>query len=299
MPDETQKHVLNVGSLNIDHVYQVEHFMQPGETQPCLSYQRSAGGKGFNQSIALARAGLRVTHAGRIGQDGEWLRNRLIDEGVDVSLLEIANHHPTGHAIIQVAPKGENSILIHGGANQTLDEAFVGRVFSTVADLDLVVLQNETNAVAPVLAAARRRGLPVALNPAPMTFEVRELPLAELSILIVNEVEAGGLVGAGRPEELCQRLAERFPKTLCILTMGERGVSAARGSERWEQPANCVRAVDTTAAGDTFLGFFLAELLNRECLPLALKMGSLAASLSVTRLGAADSIPTKTELFHE
>ena len=254
------------------------------------------GGKGFNQSIALTRAGVRVTHAGRIGPDGEWLRIRLVEEGVDVRPLETTQAQPTGHAIIQVAPGGENSILIHGGANQTLDRRFVEHVFATAEDVDLVVLQNETNAVSQVLAAARQRGIPIAFNPAPMTAEVNDLPLGEVAILIVNKVEASQLVGEAAPEELCQRMAEQFPESLCVLTAGEQGVWAARGSERWEQPACCVEVVDTTAAGDTFLGFFLAEWLNSGSVPLALKRGTQAAAISVTRPGAADSIPKRTEV---
>ncbi len=290
------KHVLNFGSLNIDHVYRVEHFLQPGETLACSEYRRFAGGKGFNQSVALARAGLRVTHAGRVGSDGTWLRERLAAEGVDVRFLETAADASTGHAIVQVAPNGENAILINGGANQSLDESYVDRVLDAVTDVDLVLLQNETSAVAHVLSAARQRGLPVAFNPAPITRDVVELPLEGLEILIVNEIEGAGLIGEGDPNTLCQRLAERFPTTLCVLTAGNRGVWAARGSERWEQPARQVQAVDTTAAGDTFLGFFLAELLSSNSLATALATGCHAAAISVTRPGAADSIPSRAEL---
>ncbi len=288
------KHVLNFGSLNIDHVYQVEHFVQLGETLPCSEYQQFAGGKGFNQSIALARAGLRVTHAGQIGSDGMWLRDKLAAEGVDVSALQTTTSDaPTGHAIIQVVPSGENSILINGGANRMLDGLFVERVFDAAKDVDMVVLQNETSAVEHVLSIAQQRGLPVAFNPAPMTQDVVKLPLATL---IVNEVEADGLVGAGDPESLCHRLAARFPTTLCVLTVGERGAWAARGSERWHDPGRPVQAVDTTAAGDTFIGFFLAELLRSESVCHALAMGNQAAAISVTRRGAADSIPTREQI---
>jgi ribokinase len=290
------KHVLNFGSLNIDHVYQVEHFVQPGETRPCSEYQRFAGGKGFNQSIALARAGLRVTHAGQIGSDGMWLRDKLAAEGVDVSSLQTTFGGPTGHAVIQVAPSGENSILINGGANRALDGLFVERVFEAAKDVDLVVLQNETSAVEHVLSVAQQRGLPVAFNPAPITQDVAKLPLDVLATLIVNEVEAGGLVGAGDPEVLCHRLAERFPKTLCVLTAGERGAWAARGSERWHDPGRQVEAVDTTAAGDTFIGFFLGELLGSGSVEDALMMGNQAAAVSVTRSGAANSIPTRKQV---
>lgn len=296
MSDKVRKHVLNFGSLNIDHVYKVEHFVQPGETLSCSTYGRFAGGKGFNQSIALARAGLRVTHAGRIGPDGEWLRQRLAAESVEVGCLDMTTDHPTGHAIIQVAPSGENSILIHGGANQTLDEEFVEHVFDVVSEVDLVVLQNETNAVEHILSIAGKYGRPVSFNPAPMTPNVAKLPLDELAVLIVNEVEAGGLVGQGGPKELCHRLAEQFPHTLCVLTAGERGAWAARGHERWEQPANRVQAVDTTGAGDTFVGYFLAEFLNSGSVANALIRGNQAAAISVTRPGAADSIPTGAEI---
>ncbi|MCA9071445.1 MAG: hypothetical protein KDA84_21100, partial [Planctomycetaceae bacterium] len=192
---------------------------------------------------------------------------------------------------------GENSILIHGGANQTLDDAFVERVFEMAGDVELVVLQNETSCIASILEMSLRRGLPVAFNPAPMTSDVEDLPLHQLNSLIVNEIEASQLVGSGDPEELCQRMAERFPRTLCVLTAGEQGVWAAHGNDCWEQSAHSVQAVDTTAAGDTFLGFFLAELLNRDSVPLALGMGTRAASLSVTRPGAADSIPMRSEVL--
>jgi ribokinase len=292
------KHVLNFGSLNIDHVYQVEHFVQPGETLPCGKYRRFAGGKGFNQSVALARAGLCVTHAGRIGGDGDWLRDRLAAERVDVDVLQTTHDEPTGHAIIQVAASGENAILINGGANQTLDEPFVNYVFDTVSDVDMVVLQNETSAVRHVLAIAQQRELPVAFNPAPMAQDVAELPLGTLAILIVNVVEAAGLVGTGDPDTLCRRLAERFPATLCVLTAGERGAWAARGSERWHNPARPVQAVDTTAAGDTFIGYFLAELLSGEPVANAVVSGNNAAAISVTRPGAADSIPARSEIAH-
>ncbi|MCH7726589.1 MAG: ribokinase, partial [Planctomycetes bacterium] len=234
--------------------------------------------------------------AGQIGSDGTWLRKLLAAEGVDVRVLQMTSDAPTGHAIIQVTASGENSILIHGGANQTLDESFVKRAFDAIEDVDMVVLQNETSAVRHVLSVAQQRGLPVVFNPAPMTKGVMKLPLGTLAILIVNEVEAGGLVGAGDPETLCRRLAERFPTTLCVLTVGERGAWAARGSERWHDPGRPVQAVDTTAAGDTFIGFFLAELLRSESVCHALAMGNQAAAISVTRRGAADSIPTREQI---
>ena len=233
---------------------------------------------------------------GRLAAMENGLRERLAAERVDVNVLQMTSDAPTGHAIIQVAASGENSILINGGANQSLDELFVKRVFDAVADVDLVVLQNEMSAVRHVLSIAQQRGLPVVFNPAPITQDVAELPLDTLAMLIVNEVEAAGLVSAGDPETLCRRLAERFPTTLCVLTAGERGAWAVRGSERWDNPAHPVQAVDTTAAGDTFIGFFLAELLSSKSVEKALAIANQAAAISVTRPGAADSIPTRREI---
>ena len=289
-------HVLNFGSLNVDHVYQVTHFVQPGETLPSSEYQRFAGGKGFNQSIALARAGLRVTHAGQLGSDGAWLRERLQGEGIDVGAVQTSCDVATGHAIIQVAKDGQNSILTYGGANQTLDGKFVQRVFDKVQDVDLVLLQNETSVTGQVLAEAKRRGLPVAFNPAPMTSEVVSLPLENSAILIVNESEAIELLGNGDPPTLCQRLVQRFPASLGVLTAGKRGSWAARADEQWHDPGRSVKAVDTTAAGDTFIGFFIAELLRGDSVSNAIAIANQAAAIAVTRSGSADSIPTRDDL---
>jgi len=289
------KRVLNFGSLNIDMVYQVERLVRAGETLAAADYRRFAGGKGFNQSIALARAGGCVSHAGRIGQDGQWLRDMLAAEGADVGAVEVSASASTGHAMIQVTPSGENAILIHGGANQTLDEAFVDRAFEHQENVDFILLQNETSAVPEILAAVGARRLPVAFNAAPMTAEVANLPLGDLAILFVNETEAASLAGPGQPEAVIGRLAERYPETLCILTAGRQGAWAARGGETWHEPARQATAVDTTGAGDTFVGYFLAEYLASVSVEAALAVGNQAAALSVTRPGAADSIPRRSE----
>ena len=216
---------------------------------------------------------------------------------MDVGFLETISETPTGHAIIQVAPSSENAILIDGGATGrwTSDSSSAS---SIGADVDLVPLQNETSAVEHVFSAARRRGLPIAFNPAPITPDVAVLSLGDLKILIVNEVEAAGLMGEGRSEYTRSSTGRAIPHCAVRPTAGDRGAWAARGSERWEQPARRVQAIDTTAAGDTFIGFVLAELLSSNSVAGALASGSHAAAISVTRSGAADSIPTHAELAH-
>lgn len=290
------KHILNFGSLNIDHVYRVGHFVRPGESLACRDYERFAGGKGFNQSIALARAGVQVTHVGGIGRDGNWLTEHLAAEGVNTKFLQVADFDPTGHAMIQVTPDGENAIVTFGGANRSLDTALVSEVLEQVGAVDMIVLQNETNVIETVLREAHKRGLPVAFNPAPLSDDVRSLPFEAVSILVVNEVEAAGIVGEGDSDSLCDRLVQRFPGALCVLTEGSRGSRAAQGNDRWFEPARSVTAIDTTAAGDTFIGFFVAEYLSSNCVTSALLCGNQAAALAVTRAGAAESIPTRDEI---
>ena len=168
--------VLNFGSLNIDHVYRVEHFMQPGATQSSLGYARFPGGKGLNQSIALACAGARVYHAGCIGADGEFLRGLLAEKGVDTRFVRTAAQ-PTGHAVIQVDRRGQNCILLFGGANQCVDEAQIDAVLDGFAANDILLLQNEINALGSIMDKAYDRGMRIVLNPSPMEDALLALPL--------------------------------------------------------------------------------------------------------------------------
>ena len=165
------KKVLNFGSLNVDHVYRVDHFAQPGETISCQDFRRFAGGKGLNQSIALAHAGAQVFHAGKIGEADSWLKTMLRNHGVDTAFVAAVDG-PSGHAIIQVNNKGENAIVIYGGANQQINQSEVGRIVASFSPGDYLLLQNEVNAVPEILFAAKERGLTIIFNPAPMTTKV-------------------------------------------------------------------------------------------------------------------------------
>lgn len=282
--------VLNFGSLNIDYVYQVDHFVQPGETLSSEKLQVNCGGKGLNQSIALARAGVETWHAGCIGKEGLFLREKLEDSGVHTQFVEQVSGN-NGHAIIQVDPSGQNSILLHAGSNGQLDEAFVDRVLDHFSSEDVVLLQNETSCVGYILEQAARRGMRVALNAAPANSALLSMPLERLTWLLVNEVEGAVLAGQEAPEAIVSCLTRRYPRTMLVLTLGTEGSIAALGDTRAKSGIFPVQAVDTTAAGDTFTGYFLRGMLDGAAPEACLRLASAASALAVTRPGAADSVP--------
>jgi len=288
--------ILNFGSVNIDHVYQVPHFVRPGETLASTRYDRFAGGKGFNQSVALARAGADVHHAGRIGRDGEWLRHALAQDGAKVRHLETVDG-PTGHAIIQVDAYGQNCIVLSGGANREIDEQDAAGVLADFGAGDLLLLQNEISMIPEIMHLAAGRGLKIAFNPAPMGPEVLGYPLELVDLFIVNEVEAAGLCGREiDPEATLRALRAQFPKAHFLLTLGPRGAIAMADGDPVSVPPREVPVVDTTAAGDTFIGFFLATRTSGVPLPDALWRATIASSLCVSRPGASPSIPAKDEV---
>ena len=290
--------ILDFGSINIDRVYGVDHFVRPGETISALDYARFPGGKGFNQSTALARAGATVCHAGCIGEDGLWLRDELEHDGVDVHLIRVADA-PTGHAVIQVDASGQNCIVICGGANRLLDAADVRAALAGFGRDDVILLQNETTMVGEAISAAAAKGLEVVFNPAPMDPAVLELPLDKVSLFIVNEVEAEGLCGCrdDDPHAVLDALAGKFPGAGFVVTLGERGAAARiPGAAEVFVPARRTPVVDTTAAGDTFTGYFLAERQRGASVKTAMEIATAAAAVCVSRKGAATSIPGRAEL---
>jgi ribokinase len=289
--------VLNFGSLNVDHVYRVEHFVRPGETLGCHDYRRFAGGKGLNQSIALAHAGASVYHAGKVSRADDWLKILLDEHKVDTRFVE-ATDGPGGHAIIQVNEAGENSIVIVGGANRTIGKADVLRIIGGFRAGDYLLVQNETSMVPQMICAAKKRGLKVVFNPAPMDEAVAGYPLELVDIFLLNETEAQSLSGESNADRAGAVMCRRYPNAETVLTMGGKGASYFSSKSRFHQPAKRVRAVDTTAAGDTFTGFFLAELIRVGDPAVALAFACRAAAVCVTRHGAADSIPWRKEIDH-
>ena len=290
------KKIVCLGSLNLDHVYRLDHFVRPGETLGSESYSVGCGGKGLNQSIALARAGAPVMHAGRIGHDGGILRSALEAAGVDVSLL-VEGDVPTGHAIIQVDAKGENAIILYGGANRRITEVEIDAALDAVGD-GILLLQNEINSLGTILEKAHARGIRTAFNFAPFDPEdAKTLPLGLLSYLIVNEIEGAGVAGVAEPEAILRTLKERYPGCRVILTLGKAG-AAFLGDDGGMVPVPPCPAevVDTTSAGDTFIGYLFAGLLEGMELKAAMELAGRASAITVSRAGAADSIPFRKEL---
>lgn len=287
--------ILNFGSLNIDHVYGVDHFVRPGETLASKRYQRFSGGKGNNQSIALARAGAPVWHAGKVGGDGVWLLALLRRTGANTSLVARSTT-PTGHAIIQVQKDGENCIVLYGGANQTITPADANAVLVRFRAGDYLLLQNEISSIPAIMRIAARRKMKIVFNPAPMSLRVRQYPLKLVDIFIVNEIEGAELTGAKGAHRIIAAMRRRYPKAMVIMTLGARGAICAHATGSVQVPGRKVKAVDTTAAGDTFIGYFLAAYTQSVNVSKALQIACKAAAICVTRPGAVDSIPCRKEV---
>ena len=288
--------VLNFGSLNFDRVYEVDHFVRPGETITSNKYRLHCGGKGLNQSIALAHAGAKVFHAGKVGRDGQLLVARLKAAGVDTSHIGVAESAPTGHAVIQVDKNGQNSIIIHGGANREIHTEDVKRVLGHFTAGDCLLLQNEISSISEIIDQAKKLGLAIFLNPAPMDRRVLGYPLDKVDCFIINDIEGRELTGKAEPEAMIEAMRRQFPQSATILTLGENGVICADPQTRISVPAEKVVPVDTTAAGDTFIGFFIAQKTRGRPLEDCLRTATRAAAICVTRRGAADSIPLKEEV---
>ncbi len=287
--------ILNFGSLNIDFVYAVDHIVQPGETISSTDLKIFCGGKGLNQSIALARAGATVFHAGMVGPDGDILLDACKQDNVDTSLVRRVPER-SGNAIIQVGADGQNSIVLFGGANRLNTPEFVDEVIRQFGPDDLVLLQNEINHIDRIIEQASARGMRIALNPAPFDDNLKGCDLGKVSLFIMNEVEGEQISGESTPETILGSMRERYPDAEVVLTLGGDGaVYQGRGGQV-TQPIFPVAVVDTTAAGDTFTGYFLAA--SMEGLPPAqcMRLAALASSITVSRQGATPSIPTRREV---
>ena len=288
--------VLNFGSVNIDYVYQMEHFIRPGETAPCKALTTGCGGKGLNQSIALAKAGTKVYHAGLYGREGQFLLDKMNAAGVDTGLMRLGEG-PNGHAIIQVEKSGQNCIILYGGTNRQVTDGYVDEVLAHFEKGDVLVLQNEINHMPELMKKAHEKGLRIAFNAAPYGPEVLEYPLETVTWLIVNEVEGAGLSGKEDFDEIAETLVRKYPGVTVMLTMGKNGCLYKSAAETVRVPACRVDAVDTTAAGDTFIGYFVRGMI--EGLPVrdTLRQATVASAIAVTRPGAADSVPALEEVL--
>lgn len=291
--------ILNFGSINLDYVYSVDHFVRPGETLSSSHMDIFSGGKGLNQSIAIARSGANVYHAGAVGvSDGEQLLKILSENNVNIDFIEKIDSSLTGHAIIQVDHNGENSILLFGGTNQLISKKKIDDTLSHFQKGDLLILQNEISNLKYVIDKAYEKEMVIVLNPSPMNDIIRSISLEKISILILNEIEAADICQICSVEEdLSDVLHEKYPDTRIILTLGENGVRYVDKDYKIQKSIYKVQVVDTTAAGDTFTGYFIGQIANGESIENSLKKASMAAAISVSRKGAEPSIPTIDEVI--
>lgn len=287
--------IINFGSINIDHVYRVPHLVKPGETLSSLDLVTGLGGKGANQSVAIARAGVSVAHVGRVFKGDRWAVELLASTGVDtdnIALIEGAS----GHAIIQVDDQGENAIVLHGGANQSFSIADIESALNHNQQARYLLMQNETNLLAETFELAQAKGIKIVLNPAPMTDNIKDLPLAKLDTLIVNQGEAEALCGAADIDEMTRQMAALAPQTRVVVTLGGDGAMLLANGEVTHMNSPSVDVVDTTGAGDTFVGYFLAGVAEGMNDHDALQRACLAGSIAVTRQGAITAIPDRSEV---
>lgn len=293
--------ILSFGSLNIDYVYSVPYFVKKGETLSAKELNVYTGGKGLNQSIALARAGVETYQAGAIGTDGMFLLEQLKEAGVKTDLVKILDDVRTGNAIIQNDDEGDNCIVLFGGANQAITKEQVDEVFKDFTNEDYLLIQNEINELSYIVEKAKEEGMKIILNPSPMNEKIMKLPLDQIDYFILNEIEAMQILEMDKPEEIdgkyiASLLHERFKDATIVLTLGSEGSVCISDDEYVEQSIYKVKAIDTTAAGDTYTGYFIAGILNGKTIKESMDIASKASAIAVTRQGAAPSIPVLEEV---
>lgn len=288
--------ILNFGSLNIDYVYALDHIVREGETEASVGYYVFEGGKGLNQSVALARAGAEVYHAGKIGKEGLFLKDALEGSGVDCRYLSVAEG-ANGHAIIQRAASGQNSIILYPGANHQITAENIDSVLANFSAGDILVCQNEISQMEHLIEAAHNKGMQIAWNPSPITDIVEKVDFNMVTWLIINEIEGQAITGKTEPEEILAALRNAYPELRVVLTLGEAGSVYQDKNETLTQQRFTVPVKDTTAAGDTFLGYFVKEVSqDTPDVAKALQVASMAAALAVSREGAMPSVPLRSEV---
>ncbi|MGO4914597.1 ribokinase [Pseudogemmobacter sp. W21_MBD1_M6] len=283
-----------LGSINADHVYDVPHLPAPGETLSASAHSIGLGGKGANQSVAAAKAGGRVIHIGAVGDDGQWAVRRMAGYGVDVAHIAGIDG-PTGHAIINVDASGENSIVIFSGANAKQSQQRITEALNDATAGDLLLLQNETSQQAFAAALGRQKKMTVVYSAAPFEIGAVVDVLPHVSLLVLNEVEA---------QQLCAALSttlEKMDVPEIVVTLGGDGADwyDNRSGQKRHVAAVPTTVVDTTSAGDTFLGYVAAGLSEGLGMEQSMALGAMASAIKIRTLGAADAIPERSIVDQE
>lgn len=288
--------ILNFGSCNIDYVYSLDHIVSPGETETTYKMETFSGGKGLNQSIAVSRAGAKVYHAGCIGEDGEMLEKIMKQSGVDTSYLKKVPEK-NGHAVIQVTSYGENSIFLYPGSNEMVTKDYIDSVIEDFGEGDLMLLQNEISNVEYIVEKAYQKGMCIILNPSPFNEKINKIDFNKLSYIILNEVEMKEVSGISSVRKSLDSMNKKYPDLKIMLTLGSSGCVYKDSQTEVTQDIFPVEVVDTTAAGDTFTGYFIAGISMGDDIAEVLKTASMASAIAVSRKGAAPSIPKRCEVL--
>jgi ribokinase len=281
--------IYNLGSINVDHIYKLPHFPASGETVQSFGYSVGLGGKGVNQSVAAVNAGGIVVHIGSIGIESDWILKMLRDLDLTTNHIAVSNK-TTGHAVIYLDESAENTIILHAGANYDFQLSNIEKSLCQSQSGDWLLLQNETNLAYETVKYARSRGLKIAYSAAPFDCQKIEELLPYCNLLVLNEVEA----------QQCKSNIKNFDtltdRMIFVVTRGEAGAKCSINGKVLIFPSPSVTAVDTTGAGDTFLGFLLAAIDNGVELESAMKFSTAAAAIQITRDGAVQAIPLREEV---
>ena len=298
------KNIVVLGSLNADNIMKMPRMPLVGETMALTDVTTAPGGKGANQAVAAARQGANVSFIGAVGNDsnGQFMRATLLTNGVNVDAVTTNGDVPTGSAYIMLQESGANTILIHGGANQALTIADIDE--SVIANADTLIAQFEVplDVIIAAFKIAKANHVQTILNPAPAVYQLTSELMQVTDIILPNETEAQLLSGitVKNDEAVLNRVSNAILSkgvSRCIITLGAAGSFVADGDKRWWAKPNKVKALDTTGAGDTFIGT-LARVIESDFSNLdeAVKQASIASAIAVTRAGAIPSIPTYDEV---
>ncbi|KAF0236730.1 MAG: hypothetical protein FD181_2500 [Prolixibacteraceae bacterium] len=295
--------IVVIGSSNVDLLMKMDHLPEKGETVTDAEFFQVYGGKGANQAVAAARAGGNVAFVNCVGEDAytpQMVQN-YISDGIDARFVFYEKGIASGHALIMIGGEGMNYISVAPGANYKLTPQKIDEAIQVIDEAALIVMQYEIKeeTIKYVIGLANRKGIPVMWNCAPArAFDVSYIP--KINILVLNEVEAGFLAGIlveneTDAEKAAQKLVDSGVEKV-IITLGSKGAFVVTKTEKISVQAYKVDAVDTTAAGDTFCGAFAVAFVEGKPMKEALQFASAAAAISVTRMGAQPSAPTRSEI---
>ena len=298
------KNIVVLGSLNVDNIMKMPRMTLEGETMALSDVTTAPGGKGANQAVSASRQGANVSFIGSVGNDanGQFMRATLLTNGVNVDAVTTNGDVPTGSAYIMLQDSGANTILIHGGANQALNIGDLDAELISKADTLIAQFEVPLPVITEAFKIAKANNVQTILNPAPAVYDLTPELVEVTDIILPNETEAQLLSGitVENNERILNQVSDKLLSTgikRSVITLGGAGSFIADGNNRWWAKPNQVKAVDTTAAGDTFIGA-VAAVINPDFSNLkeAITRASAASAIAVTRPGAIPSIPTKDEV---